>query len=189
METWSFGTVTQKKGYVTSFLKPHQHPATPWTQLCSILWWTHSNPITFSGHFPYFPHSIPGLLQGQDHLSQHFRLRWYLRSEPTQGSRQGRLCGLPAGWFARQPCLGLSATSRNASGFDYPSCQRLLIELPPTLALPLMLLWPTNRTRKSLEISIPFTLILTFLISHLSLLPSLTECGQVPQPAAMLKVS
>ena len=91
-------------------------------------------------------------------------------SEPTQGSRQSRLCGLPAGWFARQPCLGLPATSRNASGFDYPSCQRI----PPMLALPLMLLWPTNHTRKSLEISIPFTLTLTFPISHLSLLPQWT---------------
>ena len=41
--------------------------------------------------------------------------------ESTQGPRQGQLHGLPTGWFARQSCLGLSATSRNSSGFDYPS--------------------------------------------------------------------
>ena len=50
-----------------------------------------------------------------------------------------------------------------------------------TSALPLMLLWPTNRTRKSLEISTPFMLTLTSPILHLSPLLSLTECGQVPQ--------
>ena len=38
------------------------------------------------------------------------------------------------------------------------------------------------------KISTPFTLTFTSLILHLSLLLSLTECGQVPQPAAMLKV-
>ena len=47
---------------------------------------------------------------------------------------------------------------------------------------------PTNCTQKYLEISIPFTLTLTSPILHLSLLLSLMECGQVPQPAAMLKV-
>jgi fatty acid synthase subunit alpha len=42
----------------------------------------------------------------------------------------------------------------------------------------------TNRTRKSQEISTPFTLTLTSPILHLCLLLSLTECGEVPQPAA-----
>ena len=48
--------------------------------------------------------------------------------------------------------------------------------------------WQMNHTRKSLEILTPFMLTLTSLILHLSLLLSLTECGQVPQPTAMLKV-
>ena len=56
------------------------------------------------------------------------------------------------------------------------------------LALPLTPLWPTNRTRKSLEILTPFTSTLTSPILHLSVLLSPTECGQVLQPAAMLKV-
>ena len=80
---------------------------------------------------------------------------------------------LPAGWFARLPRLGLSAMSHNASGFDHPSHW-----IPPMLRLHLMLLWPTNYTRKSLEISTLFVLTLTSLILHLSLLLSLMECGQ-----------
>ena len=49
--------------------------------------------------------------------------------------------------------------------------------MPPTLVLLLMPLWPTNRTRKSLEISTLFTLTLTTsLVLHLSLPLSLTEC-------------
>ena len=39
--------------------------------------------IAFGGHFPYFLRLFPGLLQGQDHLLQRFRLRRYLRSDPT----------------------------------------------------------------------------------------------------------
>ena len=34
----------------------------------------------------------------------------------------------PAGWFTGQPLLGLAAP--DASGFNYPSCQRVLIEYP-----------------------------------------------------------
>jgi hypothetical protein len=45
-----------------------------------------------------------------------------------------------------------------------------------------------NRTRKYLVILTLFTLTLTSPILHLSLLLLLTGCGQVPQPAAMLKV-
>ena len=30
-----------------------------------------------------------------------FHLQWYLHLDPTQVPRQGRVCGLPAGWFAR----------------------------------------------------------------------------------------
>ena len=51
-------------------------------------------------------------------------------TKTTTAAPPNELTTTPASveWFARQPCLGLSATSWNASEFDYISCQQLLIE-------------------------------------------------------------